>query len=202
MKFKVKSVKWNKVEADALVMFVSSDRWVSEIALLDKSYSGNLKKDLELDKFEAKLGKLIAYPTFGQLPAKSVVLVGVGESEKLDPAKLRQAAGHLARYLKNSHKQTVALDLSLPLLAKIAPEQEAQVVVEGLALGAYKFNKYKLGRATSPSLKILLTFYMKNFIYNRFGVYLKRPDAHNEMQRTFLVPMISKRTKTNIRRIL
>ncbi|MBS3076659.1 hypothetical protein J4233_00115 [Candidatus Pacearchaeota archaeon] len=61
----------------------------------------------------------------------------------------------------------------------------------------YKFNKYKLGRATSPSLKILLTFYMKNFIYNRFGVYLKRPDAHNEMQRTFLVPMISKRTKTN-----
>ncbi|MBS3170439.1 hypothetical protein J4223_01525, partial [Candidatus Woesearchaeota archaeon] len=29
----------------------------------------------------------------------------------------------------------------------------------------YKFNKYKLGRATSPSLKILLTFYMKNFIW-------------------------------------
>ncbi|KKS41407.1 MAG: putative cytosol aminopeptidase [Candidatus Gottesmanbacteria bacterium GW2011_GWB1_43_11] len=154
MKFKVKSVKWNKVEADALVMFVSSDRWVSEIALLDKSYSGNLKKDLELDKFEAKLGKLIAYPTFGQLPAKSVVLVGVGESEKLDPAKLRQAAGHLARYLKNSHKQTVALDLSLPLLAKIAPEQEAQVVVEGLALGAYKFNKYKSEDKTKPRAEI------------------------------------------------
>lgn len=55
----------------------------------------------------------------------------------------------------------------------------------------YKFNKYKLGRPIFPSLKIMVTFYIKNFIYKKFGVYLKRPDSHNEMQRTFAVPMKS-----------
>lgn len=56
----------------------------------------------------------------------------------------------------------------------------------------YKFNTTRLGKATSKSFKHLLKYYAKSFLYNHFGVYLKRPDAHSENKRTFSVPKLSK----------
>lgn len=54
----------------------------------------------------------------------------------------------------------------------------------------YKFNKKKLGRATSPSLKTLITFHLKNILYNQFGCFLNRPD-YDITRRILAIPMKS-----------
>ena len=67
--------------------------------------------------------------------------------------------------------------------AKTAGEQYGEYQLK------YKFNTQKLGRPTSIPFKALVRYYLKRALYSYFGVYLKRPDAHNEMQRTFAVSM-------------
>ncbi|MFH1425105.1 MAG: hypothetical protein ABIG28_00020 [archaeon] len=54
----------------------------------------------------------------------------------------------------------------------------------------YKFNKKKLGRPTSPSMKTLITFYLKRILYRKFGCFLSKPD-YDLTQRTLAIPMKS-----------
>lgn len=59
----------------------------------------------------------------------------------------------------------------------------------------YRFHSKKLGKPTGLSLKMWLRYYIKNFLYNQFGVYIKKADAHDETKRIFAVPMKSAKKK-------
>jgi len=106
----------------------------------------DVAKALNADLMEAcgdngvkgKLGETLAVPSLGRIPARSVMLVGLGKRSEAKLAEVRRAAGSAAQKL--SGFDTVATTLGQ---VGRSPEGTAQAVAEGLLLGAYRFDRYK-----------------------------------------------------------
>jgi leucyl aminopeptidase len=94
---------------------------------------------LEGRGFSGKAGEAVALPTLGRLPAATLLLVGLGERDKVDAETLRRAAGAVAREARGARHAVSTLPQAL------AGDQEAGVraVTEAVLLAAYRFDKYK-----------------------------------------------------------
>jgi leucyl aminopeptidase len=94
---------------------------------------------LEGRGFSGKAGEAVALPTLGRLPAATLLLVGLGERDKVDAETLRCAAGAVVREARGARHAVSTLSQA------IAGDQEAGVraVTEAALLAAYRFDKYK-----------------------------------------------------------
>ncbi|RJR15225.1 leucyl aminopeptidase [Candidatus Microgenomates bacterium] len=156
MKTSVKSSKWTKIDAEAVVFFVSQDHWQKEIAEVGSVLGKHLIEFAEQDGFSAKLGEHYAIPANGKLPFRSIVLIGLGKQGEVTSDRLRKAAAQVARYAKTTKKKTVALELSNGIAAHIHAEVIGQAIAEGIHLGAYQFNKYQKNTPSSVLEKVFV----------------------------------------------
>lgn len=103
---------------------------------------------------KGKLGETLSVPSLGRIPARSVMLVGLGRRSEAKIAQIRRAAGSAAGKL-------TGFDAVATTLGQVgrSPDAAAQAVVEGLLLGGYRFDRYKTEKKkanrTGPK-KILL----------------------------------------------
>jgi leucyl aminopeptidase len=94
---------------------------------------------LEARGFKGKAGEVLALPTFGRLPAATLLLVGVGERAKVDAEALRRAAAAVVRHAAGAGKAVTTLPQALPA----DPAAAVRAATEGALLAAYRFDKYK-----------------------------------------------------------
>ena len=92
--------------------------------------------------FTGKAGEALALPTLGRLPAATLLLVGVGERDKLDAESLRRAAGTLVRRAAGARSAATTLPQALD-----GGPDAVRAVAEGALLAAYRFDKYKAADA-------------------------------------------------------
>jgi leucyl aminopeptidase len=94
---------------------------------------------LEARGFSGKTGEAVALPTLGRLPAATLLLIGLGERDKLDAETLRRAGGTLVREARGARHAVTTLPQAL------AGNQTAGVraVTEAVLLAAYRFDRYK-----------------------------------------------------------
>src|SRR5262249_10368656 len=91
--------------------------------------------------FEGRPGQTVLVPSSGRLTATAVLLVGVGEPEKLTLDALRRAGATLARAAsKVAAGATTLLDAAPQ---GVGADVAAQALTEGIVLGAYQFLEYK-----------------------------------------------------------
>src|SRR5512133_356880 len=102
---------------------------------------------LEARGFTGKAGEAAALPTLGRLEATVLLLVGVGERDKVDAEVLRRAAAAVVRHGRGGRKAVTTLAQALPAY----PEAAVQAVTEGALLAAYRFDKYKQARANGST---------------------------------------------------
>jgi len=93
--------------------------------------------------FSGKAGEATALPTLGRLPATVLLLVGLGERDKVDAEALRRAAAVVVRQSRGARKAVTTLPQALPA----HPELAVQAMTEGALLAAYRFDKYKQAKA-------------------------------------------------------
>jgi leucyl aminopeptidase len=93
---------------------------------------------LEARGFKGKAGEVLALPTFGRLPAATLLLVGVGERAKVDAEALRRAAAAVVRHAAGAGKAVTTLPQALPA----DPAAAVRAATEGALLAAYRFDKY------------------------------------------------------------
>lgn len=130
----------NRKTADLLVIpFWSEKKKVEAAAEIDKLGS-LVKLPLASGDFKGKEGELlILYPT-GQKESR-VVLLGLGEKEKITIEILRRAYGALT---KASNKKGIAdVNLLLPKVGALTEENVLRGVLEGFLLANYSFHKHK-----------------------------------------------------------
>ncbi len=126
--------------ADAIILPVRAGAGVP--AGLDGSdrFNGQLASVLDATGFTGKAGQVTAIPTFGKLPARTLVLAGTGEGD--DPAlrgeSLRRAYGAAVKRAEDQGARSVAA-----LLPGGADADAVSAVVEGLTLALYRFARYK-----------------------------------------------------------
>jgi leucyl aminopeptidase len=91
---------------------------------------------------KGKLGETLLVPNTGVegLAAASVLLVGVGKRAEVKPDTVRRAIGKVASQL--AKRTSVATTLP-QVVAGRAGADAVQAAVEGLILGAYRFERYK-----------------------------------------------------------
>jgi len=109
------------------------------LAALDGALGKALLAAATQEGFKAKAGQKFAMHTLGKLPAARVLLVGLGAREKFGTESLRVAAGAAAKEALRSGGGTLAICAPLAVEA----EEEVRAVVEGLGLGAYRFDKWR-----------------------------------------------------------
>ncbi len=139
-----------EVDADLLVLPVfqgpEPGPGLQELRLLDAYGAARLrgKKGEDL---------LLARRQGDPFAARAVLLVGLGERGKVRADTLRRAAGKAASTL--ARFETVAT--ALPQALGRAPEEAVQATVEGIALGTYRFDRYKTsgedGEPERPALR-------------------------------------------------
>lgn len=94
-------------------------------------------------RFKGKRGESLLVPNTSPdgLAAKSVFLLGLGKKEKATTDTLRRAVGRAAPQLV----KWTTIATTLPQAVGRSPEDAVQATVEGLLLGAYRFDRYKTG---------------------------------------------------------
>lgn len=130
------------VEVDLLAVLVAEDDLPGDalVGELDDALGGALRTAIKDEDFAGKRDATLAVMTYGKLPARKVLLIGLGPLAKVTPVELRQAAARAAK-AANADKAT---KLHLALRGKGEPA-ELRAAAEGVSLGAYRFTKYLTG---------------------------------------------------------
>ncbi len=141
-----------ELTADALVVGVAQDGdapvLLADAADLENAFEGRLAAALSALGAKGKAGEVTKLAAVDGVAAKVVLAVGLGPvADAVQPESLRRAAGTAARALAGSKKAVVALPA--------ADSESVGAVVEGLALGAYAYDRYKKGDAPLGSATVV-----------------------------------------------
>lgn len=111
----------------------------ASLASADKSLEGRLRGAATQEGFKAKADQSLVMHTLGRTTAGRVLLLGLGNRARFQPEVLRLAAGRAAKTAQRL--KVTSLVVALPVTK--VPADAVRAVVEGLELGAYRFDKYK-----------------------------------------------------------
>jgi leucyl aminopeptidase len=141
------------LEADVVAVPVFEDGLEvagGAVAALDAALGGELLGAARAEGFRGKRDASFGLSPLGRLPARRVLLLGLGPAGDGAGAveALRAAAGAAAR----AARQARAASLAVALPAGLPPEAAARAAVEGALLGAYRFGKYKTAADETPAL--------------------------------------------------
>lgn len=120
---------------------------------VDQALNGLLGKELSTTPavFKGKLGDTLILPTYGQLSARYVLVVGLGKAEELKALHLRRASAAAMKACQKLKAKTAATLLHGAGIGGFEPEAAARLLAEGALLGSYKFTLRHGKKAASAS---------------------------------------------------
>ncbi len=131
-----------RAQGEVLVVgrYSEETRLPAALATLDRALGGMMTEVLKAEKFDGKSGQCSHFYTNGRIPAKRLLVVGLGGRKDLSAESVRRAAAAALRRARDLGARTVATAL---LGDGLPPRTRAQAVAEGALLGTYTFDRYK-----------------------------------------------------------
>lgn len=129
---------------DAVVVGVFQGKSLTQAALqLDEKVKGRLTQVMKSNHFKGKLGEILEITGFSEISANRILLVGLGEKDKLTEFSLQSAGGavmnHVMRTLDESYEFLVEGIESSGLNS----DRCAVCLAAGGVLKSWRFDKYK-----------------------------------------------------------
>ena len=154
MKITVKQGDIAAAKVDALIinLFQGVTQPAGGTGAVDKALDGILSQELKRtikSGFKGKLGETLVLPTYGRLASPYVIIVGLGKSEKMTAATLRQASAAAVRACLKLKIQTVATLLHGAGIGGHPVQSAARLLAEGSYLANYQFQLRKGKKNTS-----------------------------------------------------
>jgi len=145
MEVTVKAGGLDKEAVDAIILFLNEGDDVSQgmAGMIDKAVDGAITTLLRDGEFSGKVRQLSVLHAHGRLKARKIVLAGLGKAEALTRDSLRQAAGRAATYARSLQVSALATTGVGAESVQLSPAETAQVIVEGMLLALYRFDKFK-----------------------------------------------------------
>jgi leucyl aminopeptidase len=106
---------------------------------LDRALGGALGRLIKKEDFKGKKDQQISLSTLGRIKSDRLIVVGLGDVEKLGAADVRTFAAKAARAANGDKAKRLVLGVPAGL------EGRLREIVEGLELGAYRFTRYLTG---------------------------------------------------------
>lgn len=157
MEFRIVTKPLRSYACDALALGLHAPlaKLEGTAALVDRALGRGLLQALQDEGFTGKPGTVAVIHTQGRLAARRVIVVGLGPVKDLTPETLRTAAAAVIRRAQELHLQHVAFSPLRERDARLRLLTQARV--EGIILGAYRFDKYKSEPQRAVSRVDLLT---------------------------------------------
>jgi len=109
---------------------------------VDAALGGGIKGLIEAGELKGKSGELVLVHTLGRIPARRVLVAGLGKQEQFNLDKARRITGDACRFLRSRGVKTIATITHGAGTGGIEPEASAQAVAEGALLGLYSFRRH------------------------------------------------------------
>src|SRR4030042_2046518 len=143
MDIRVEKGKPEKYPCELLLLFSfeSPERLGGPIQSVDLEWKGFISALMKQGDFKGELFECRLSDTQGALPAKRVLLTGLGKKEEFDLEKWRGAASKAGQFIRNSGVKQFAFPIK-----SFEDHSEAELTeafVTGLLLGVYQFNEFK-----------------------------------------------------------
>jgi len=142
MQVEIQSGNLVEQAVDALILGIAPGRALeNEAAALDDRLHGALKQALDDNDFNGKVGSALVIPTLGQIPARRLVITGIGEAKGRRAQDLTRAWGRAARAARDAGAHTVA-SVAPPNVGEGIAES-FRAATEGVVLALYRFLAYR-----------------------------------------------------------
>lgn len=145
MKFSVASADAVKTKTDVLIVPIFESEFSDKknphpaLGTIDKKTKGLLLKTALAEGFKGKAEQTLAFLTHDKIAANRVLVLGLGEQAKYVPETLRLALGRGVKVASKIKARTLVVQLP----ATRDGEADIQAVVEGMALGNYRYEQWK-----------------------------------------------------------
>lgn len=142
LKISLSSGAPEKQRADVLVVPVLKSKLSQDptVAKLDAQFGGQLLSLCAKADFVGRADQIFEMPTLGHLEASRLMLIGVGDDQPPEEARLR----HLMATAMRSCNGLGASSVAVLIPWKLANDG-LRTVSEGIVLGAYRFDRYYTG---------------------------------------------------------
>jgi leucyl aminopeptidase len=115
----------------------------SDTAAIDKILGGAVRELVQTKEFEGKANETLLFHTQGKVPAKRLLLVGLGKKKDLTLDAVRQAMGYAAKRVRQAKAGSFAVAVPALMPKGHSLVEVAQAMVEGALLGSYQFTAYR-----------------------------------------------------------
>lgn len=112
---------------------------------VDQALGGILSQEIQSNGklFRGKLGETLILPTYGKIPARYVIVVGLGKSDELKAFQLRRASAAAVRAVQKLKLKTAGTLLNGAGIGGYDAQAAARLLTEGAILGSYQFTQRK-----------------------------------------------------------
>jgi leucyl aminopeptidase len=130
------------IEADAIIVNHFEEAALeADTAAVDQALGGAISPLIGGD-IKGKLNELTLLHSLGRLPARRVVIVGLGKKNELTANRVRGAMAEAGRYLRPKGVTSIATIAQGAGTNGISLESSVQAVTEGARLGLYAFRRH------------------------------------------------------------
>ena len=142
---KVKHGQVERESAEVLVLthFEGEKSLQGASAAVDRGLRGALHDLIKDGEFEGKSNQTVLLHTHGKVPAKRILLVGMGKKSEVRLETLRQAMGAAAKRVRQAGARSCHTVLRADGLSGCSTVEITQAMVEGAVLAGYEFTAYR-----------------------------------------------------------
>lgn len=110
---------------------------------VDAALDGLLSQAIKDGEISGRLYETTVIHTGGRIPARRVVVVGLGKAEDFNLLRARRAAGAAVRAARKAGARTVATIVHGAGIGGLDPAAAARATVEGTLTALYRFDRYR-----------------------------------------------------------
>lgn len=110
---------------------------------VDNALQLRISQLLKEKEIKGKFGEVTFIHTWGLIPAKKILVLGLGEEKKLTLDRIRDAIAIAARKARETSIKQLNIGVTTRFKNRWNPVDLVQSVVEGVHLGLYQFDGYK-----------------------------------------------------------
>ncbi|NHJ48533.1 MAG: leucyl aminopeptidase [Asgard group archaeon] len=144
MKLAVQKIASDKIDTPCLVVGVTEEAKDDPLVGKDAGALGKLVKDIiDLEDFKGKSKDVKIIYSRGAIPAKRVLLVGLGKEEDLTLEKVRKAIGVASRKARDLNVKKVAISVDYFMRKDFNVKDVAEALTQGIIMGSFQLLKYR-----------------------------------------------------------
>ncbi len=110
--------------------------------VVDKALDGAITQLIAAGEIKGKSGELTLVHSLGKIPARRVIVAGLGKQAQFDVDSTRRVSAEACRFARSKAARKVATIVHGGGVGGIEPERAAQAITEGAILGLYRFRKH------------------------------------------------------------